>query len=541
MPGKCSFNELWISQQNIKWLSPVATDKYKAFCKVCKSIFDVSHSGFGSITVHERGKKHKSLVNVLLNGTQRTLAFKSVTTSVTSAPSIQNSSEKSGDSSSVSCERKCPKISNVNSFVIKDEVVKAEIIWALNVVLTHSSNRSGGNASELFKIMFPDSIIADKFKMHKDKLSYVITYGLGPYFQNQLIKEINKCDFYCLSLDESLNKVSQKGQMDIIVRFWDTSKNEINTRYLTSVFLGHAKASDLLDSFTGSISGLGMSLKKIMQMETDGPNVNLKFLRDFEDHMKNFSSQQILDIGTCSLHIIHGCYKTACTKSGWGVNEFLRSIYYLFKDFPSRRADYRHFSESNTFPLKLCAVRWIENSKVIERAIKILPFLKRYVEGVRSNPPATKNFDIASKFLLDELLIAKLYFLQSVATELESFLIKFQSDKPLLPFLYMELSMLVKNIAVRCLKKEVCSVKNLRDLILIDIYDTKNQLPLKNVDIGFGARGALTEKVSESRKTDFLRDCRQFLLSVLEKMRIKSPLCKRLVKGVSCLSPDVML
>jgi hypothetical protein len=68
--------------------------------------------------------------------------------------------------------------------------MKAEIIWALNKVLCHLSDRSSSDSCDLFPLMFPDSVIAQKFAMQKDKIAYVITYGLGPYFQNKLAREL---------------------------------------------------------------------------------------------------------------------------------------------------------------------------------------------------------------------------------------------------------------------------------------------------------------------------------------------------------------
>ena len=65
--------------------------------------------------------------------------------------------------------------------------------------------------------MFPDSDIASSFKMQKDKAAYVVTYGLCPFFQDQVSDIVRKCKFFSISFDESLNKVSQKGQMDIVI------------------------------------------------------------------------------------------------------------------------------------------------------------------------------------------------------------------------------------------------------------------------------------------------------------------------------------
>ena len=47
---------------------------------------------------------------------------------------------------------------------------------------------SGAKAAQLFPVMFQDSDIAKQFKMRKDKNSYVVTFGLGPYFQDQFIE-----------------------------------------------------------------------------------------------------------------------------------------------------------------------------------------------------------------------------------------------------------------------------------------------------------------------------------------------------------------
>lgn len=37
---------------------------------------------------------------------------------------------------------------------------------------------------------------------------------------------------------ECFNEVSKKQQKDIVITFWDNITNEVNTKYLTSAFLG---------------------------------------------------------------------------------------------------------------------------------------------------------------------------------------------------------------------------------------------------------------------------------------------------------------
>jgi hypothetical protein len=83
----------------------------------------------------------------------------------------------------------------LSSLMIKDSVTRAEIIWALNSITTHGSLRGSAAASDLFPLMFPDSDIASRFRMQKDKIAHVITYGWGPFFEEQLSAIVKKCSY----------------------------------------------------------------------------------------------------------------------------------------------------------------------------------------------------------------------------------------------------------------------------------------------------------------------------------------------------------
>jgi hypothetical protein len=77
----------------------------------------------------------------------------------------------------------------------------------------------------------------------------------------------------------------------------------------------------------------------------DGPNVNqktLKLINEERDH-----DTKLIHVGTCSLHTIDGALRAA-DKAEIGVMEFLRCVWQVFKDVPSRRADYRHLAEKMT-------------------------------------------------------------------------------------------------------------------------------------------------------------------------------------------------
>ena len=54
-------------------------------------------------------------------------------------------------------------------------------------------------ASGLFKAMFPDSAITEKFFLQKDKCAYYLNYGIAPHFQSILVDEVQKSEHYAAS------------------------------------------------------------------------------------------------------------------------------------------------------------------------------------------------------------------------------------------------------------------------------------------------------------------------------------------------------
>jgi hypothetical protein len=72
--------------------------------------------------------------------------------------------------------------SQTKNITFSDQVTRAEVLWAMNAARQGYSYFSCNESGDLFRKMFPDSKIAENFKMERNKLSYVISHGLGPFF-----------------------------------------------------------------------------------------------------------------------------------------------------------------------------------------------------------------------------------------------------------------------------------------------------------------------------------------------------------------------
>ena len=134
------FSYFWVKQtEYLGWLEK-AEDKFSARCKVC-AITLTYRTWESGIDNHAKGAKHRGLV-----GEKREAAglkihdfFAGTSSKEKSSTSSKASLPKnSQESSSVSTESK-PSNSSLTSFLTKNDVLRAEVLWTLKVVKSHYS------------------------------------------------------------------------------------------------------------------------------------------------------------------------------------------------------------------------------------------------------------------------------------------------------------------------------------------------------------------------------------------------------------------
>ena len=243
--------------------------------------------------------------------------------------------------------------------------------------------------------------------------------------------------------------------------------------------MGHATHKDLLEGFNSSVSDLDLS--KMIQLSMDGPNVNWKFARTLSKGRTENGLSDLIDIGSCPLHVINGAFQTGSMASSWNLKKILKAEWQIIHDSPARREDFMSVTSSSVFPLPFCATRWVENKKVADRAILVWPHIVEIVRFwqklVPSKQPKCKNYTTLKEAAYDTLMIPKLQFFTYVASVLEPFLRLYQTDAPMIPFMYFDIKNLVTNILKLFVKLEVIEgCKTASDLLEIDLSMEKNLL-----------------------------------------------------------------
>ena len=118
--------------------------------------------------------------------------------------------------------------------VLPSAVTKAEILFAMQSVMSHFTHNSCNDFPALFKLMFPDSEIASEILLGRTKLGYVVNY-VTPKFPS--------------CFDESFNRISNRKQLDVHLIYFDDAGSLVKRRYIGSQFTGTATAAETLDSF----------------------------------------------------------------------------------------------------------------------------------------------------------------------------------------------------------------------------------------------------------------------------------------------------
>ncbi|XP_059169593.1 uncharacterized protein LOC131951256 [Physella acuta] len=544
----CRFQLKWLEMDKYKlWLSQAKNENH-ARCMLCQKEIVLSGMGESALGSHASGKKHQSLIKSKISSAVSMKAFFTTpnATPRSSSTSADSEHETIQETKNTCKTAKANTSSDISSFVSAEDTLKAEIIWTLFTINRHHSFTSNSNINKYFQRMFPDSEIAKRFRLSERKTSYLACFGLAPYFSS-LLEEILKNEAYVICFDESMNKAFQTKQMDFHIRVWDS--NLVKTRYFTSRFLGHATALDMMSAFEDATSSLNRG--NLLQLSMDGPNVNWSFHDKLNVSMQNDQGVELLNVGSCVLHKVHGAAKAAMEATSWNLDKFLKSLHKLFEDTPARREDFTKATGSSIFPLRFCKHRWLENSNVAQRALELVPSIEKYLDNIskgQSTPPKTESFEIVKAAIKqDKFLQAKLAFFVSICRQIEPFLKDYQTDRPMLPFMYSDLHHLTFGILRRFVKEnKLGALKKTSDILSFNVTDSDYHLTSHSIEVGFVADSLIkslkkNNKASDLQILNFKSDCKTILIGFSSKFLLKSPLLYSLVRDLACLDPLQML
>ena len=147
---KTNFQDLWLQNETFEtWLQKKLGDPYKARCKVCAKDISVGLHGITAFISHADGTENKERLPK-----DTPISFYKYTEPSSSVLTLLSSDREDSSKALSSMQTTISECTN------KQLVTKAEIIWALDVVMSEYSFNLSLNRSDLFITMCPQSVIA---------------------------------------------------------------------------------------------------------------------------------------------------------------------------------------------------------------------------------------------------------------------------------------------------------------------------------------------------------------------------------------------
>ena len=176
---------------------------------------------------------------------------------------------------------------------------------------------------------------------------------------------------------------------------------------------------------------------------------------------------------------MHGAVKSGVESTSWGIKDILKGGFNLLYDLPAHSEDFQVVTKSDLCSLYFCATRWVENKCVADRMVEVWPIIKKVMEFWKSLPkykqPTCKSYSKISDAVIDLFTEAEITF-SFICFIVEPYLKKYQCEKPIVPFMYVDLKSIATNLQL------IIKPENRFHLAEISLDGKGNLLPINKVE-----------------------------------------------------------
>ena len=535
MPGqKTKFADVWLQSTDSngdrvsEWCRK-GKDEYHGYCCFCNVDIKCDNGGKVQLLKHCTQKKHKEARKHAKDKSQAKLTSFTV-------------SHSEGPSTSVSEPRP------IGIFTTNDATLEAQILWLAKVASCNYSLHSTDHIGDLFTKMFPDSKIAENFKLSHTSASYIIGHGLLPHFTKVLINDLSESQLpFSVHFDETTSDQVKK-QMDLTLRYWSPKHGEIWTGFYTSLFFGHAEGEVVATAIHKKLLEDEVPIERMVTLVRDGPNVNKTIFRKMNELIKHDHPDfaGLVDLGSCTIHIVHNAFGKGMQECGKEIEQLCMDLHSLFKYSAARREDFKELQcemdlDMHNFQ-QHTEVRWLSIGPAIKRLLEQWEAICRFIEDLnKDTKKVPKSINYKRIYLLlgtkeKEITKVNLEFFNSVVPLFEQFLRLFQKSSPTVHILYDSMCDVLEKLMRRFMKMEELERKYGPELASIKCKDVNNHLADKDIVIGDEARKELS-KLSDDQKRKVMLGVHRFYSTTVSYLQEKLPLDNKLLRQLGCLNP----
>lgn len=453
-----------------------------------------------------------------------------------------------------------PKLASFGYSSNKDTLSNEKImdIKMSTYIAAHSSIRSIDHLSEVLKTCGIGSPL-ENIQLHRSKCSAIIKNVLEPAMLKELLEEVGN-QSYSIILDESTDLTTEK-YMAYCIRYYNSKLEKIVVDFLGFQEVFEATANALHKCFKSFLSEIGLNLKNLIAIGTDGAsNLCGKNHSLFTLLQADIPHLQLLK---CVCHSLSLCASKASTELPSSLEYLLRETRNWFSHSPLRMKVYQNLfgtiNDGNK-PLKLTQLsttRWLAFYAAVNTNINQWLELKTHFNMVKSSQEKCYTARELAGMYNDDTNLLYLLFLCPILKEVTNVNVIFQASDANITKIYSDLRILLVSVARRFFKPVFLRAQSLSDnasLAMLHEADIaavrralekaegsfeNSLLPLDSIDFGKKFNDLLAKKtVSVNKVKEVKQRCLNFLVRLVKELVDRLPLNVSVVEKIEVLSPN---
>lgn len=488
---KARVTQKFRSDYIISWpfLCPSKLGDSHAHCKTCCSDFSISHGGRDDIKKHISSKKHATHFQL-----------KSQVAPVSSFFKSQSKTEE-------------------DLSVIKAEVLFQKFLVEHNVPLAASDH-----ARELFKAMFPDSKVAEKYSCARTKTT-AISKCLAEDLSMNLAGHM-KTHPFSLATDGSNDNGSDQ-LYPVVVRYYNSELKKVITELLCIASCDGASTGENIFNLLDKVfQKWGIPWENCLAFGCDNASVMTGIHKGVSAFIKNKNEHTLIQ--GCPCHLLHIAAKNANNQLSLSVDDILVDIYFHFDKSTKRRQEFKKFQAEAGLCLhkilKHGPTRWLSLSTCVGRLLEQWEALDSYFTKESITTDRIKRI---AAFFKNPMSKAYCLFLQNVLPLFVNPNLFLQKEEPVLHLMQESMQNSYVELLVRFVKPKVVSESS--NIFEVDHSTKANQKHRQDVMVGKAVRDYLYKLkeggiLTQELETTFFNDVRGFFSSACSYITKSLPL-----------------
>ncbi|KAK3909733.1 Zinc finger protein 862 [Frankliniella fusca] len=425
------------------------------------------------------------------------------------------------------------------------------------MVACHTSIKSVDHISEMMRSLGTGGPLED-LRLHRTKCTKVIEKVIAPSLLVELIEDLGD-RFYSLIVDESTDH-STKKLLALCIKHYSPKEGKMLVQYLGIIETPQATAEKLYEATTKFLRDLGLDVRKLLALGTDG-GLNLCGRHNSLYALLKSRDCPHLMLVKCTCHSLDKCASYASKNLPDSLEYLIRETRNWFCHSALRKHQYGEIYRAmcGTEPpllVKLAATRWLSFYGAVkthlDQFVPLQTLFKKISES-NGNPDKCQTAVMLTKLHNDEHLLY-LTFLKPVLEHLTRINLLFQRTETDMTRAFTDLRVYVFGVAARVLRNEALLESAQQGMLrrteleaLRAALSKKDSLrPLDQVKYGDGfvtmslameRSGALSsEKIREIKAC-----CANFLTTLSKELAERLPDCIHDVENLRHLAPTRVL